>query len=63
MTTDEGVTPKTLADIYVDTCPTNWSTTYSLTPSKNPSSRLGTSALHHGKIGAWTNQNNNGVTR
>ena len=63
MTTDEGIPPETLADIYIDMCPTNWATTGSSTTDELVRRRLEISATFHGKGTAYNNQKSNGVHR
>lgn len=63
MTTDEGVTPQTLADVYVDMCPTNWNSTDSGPVDGQVRRRIILSTSFHGLSSEHTSQLNNGVDR
>lgn len=62
MASDENVPVETLADIYVDMCPTNWVAGPGSVPNDNwPELRLERSADFHGAGPAHDAQKNNGV--
>ena len=63
MTTDQGIPPDRLADMYVDMCPTNWSRDGTGPTSRQVWKRLEESAAFWGLSGAYNAQRDNGVDR
>jgi hypothetical protein len=63
MTTDEGVVPQTLADVYVDMCPTNWNSRDSGPADGRVRRRIELSTSFHLLSTEHLTQRDNGVDR